>query len=115
MALSEFEVKKCEQELEAFLKVHRPPAHMRSQLDLGYRISGHSVELFEIRPQWDNPAQMQELAVAKATFVKTQKCWKVFWQRGDLKWHRYDPAPTVQSLKEFLTLVGQDTHACFFG
>ncbi|MGH8716972.1 MAG: DUF3024 domain-containing protein [Burkholderiales bacterium] len=29
--------------------------------------------------------------VAKATYVKAQDVWKVFWQRADLKWHRYDP------------------------
>lgn len=115
MAISEFEIKKCEKELEAFMKVHRPPAHIRSQLDLGYRISGQSVEIFEIRPQWNNPAQFREQAVAKATFVKTQNCWKIFWQRADLKWHGYDPAPSVKSLKEFLDIVGEDKHACFFG
>lgn len=115
MAISEFEIKKCEKEVEAFMKAHRPPAHIRSKLDLGYRISNQSVEIFEIRPQWNDPTQIREHAVAKATFVKTQNFWKIFWQRADLKWHGYDPAPTVKTLKEFLNIVGEDTHACFFG
>jgi hypothetical protein len=58
--------------------VRRPPAHIRNELDLGYRISGQSVEIFEVRPQWDDPSQKMERPVAKATFVKTRNCWKIF-------------------------------------
>jgi uncharacterized protein Usg len=47
--------------------------------------------------------------------VKAQDVWRVFWQRADLKWHRYDPAPEVPSLEDFLQLVQEDKHACFFG
>lgn len=108
-------MKKCEKELEAFMQLHRPPAHIRNELDLGYRISGQSVEIFEIRPQWRNPSQKMESPVAKATFVKTQNYWKIFWQRADLKWHGYDPAPIVKTFNEFLSIVSEDKHACFFG
>lgn len=45
MAISEFEIKRCERELEKFLEEKRPPAHVRAQLDLGYRITGQSVEI----------------------------------------------------------------------
>ena len=48
MALSEFEIKKCEKELEAFMAVRRPPMHIRPELDLGYRIENQSIEIFEI-------------------------------------------------------------------
>lgn len=115
MAISEFEIRKCEKEIEAFMKVRRPPAHIRNELDLDYRIDGQSVEIFEIRPQWRNPSQKIEIPVAKATFVKSQKCWKIFWQRSDLKWHGYDPTPKVKSFAEFLNIVAKDEHACFFG
>jgi hypothetical protein len=50
----------------------RPPPAIRSRLDLGYRIAGQSVELFEIRPQWDRPEIKRESALAKATFVRTR-------------------------------------------
>lgn len=115
MALSEFEIKKCEKEIEAFLKVHRPPAHIRHELDLGYRIEGQSIELFEIRPHWRDPSQKMEASVAKATFVKSRGCWKIFWQRADLKWHGYEPAPNVKSFTDFLNIVAEDKYACFFG
>ena len=115
MALSEFEIKKCEKELEAFMTIRRPPAHIRPELDLGYRIENQSIEIFEIRPQWQNPTETMELPVAKTTYVKTQNCWKVYWQRADLKWHAYEPKPKVKRLSDFLELVKEDRYACFFG
>lgn len=115
MALSEFEIKKCEKELEAFMRMHRPPAYLRNKLDLGYRIVKQSVEVFEIRPQRDDPSQKIEHPVAKATFVKTQKYWKIFWQRADLQWHGYEPTPTAKTLNEFLSIVDEDKYSCFFG
>jgi hypothetical protein len=76
---------------------------------------GQSVEIFEISPRWDSPDEMMEHSVAKATFVKTQAVWRVYWQRADLKWHRYDPAPEVDSLNAFVKLVEEDEYACFWG
>ena len=115
MALSEFETKKIEKEVGSFVEKRRPPPHIRPELDLGFRVKRQSVEIFEIRPVWDNPNEKIEHAVAKATYVKTQKVWKVYWQRADLNWHRYDPSPEVVALSEFLLLVDRDEYACFFG
>ena len=115
MALSEFEIKKCEKAIAEFMKKRRPPAYIRKDLDIGYRIKGQRVEIFEIRPEWRNPENITEVPVAKSTYVKTQGTWKVFWQRQDLKWHRYDPDPEVASVEEFLAIVDRDENACFFG
>ena len=115
MALSEFELKKCEKVVGEFVEKRRPPPHIRKELDLGFRIKGQSVEIFEIRPLWNDPEKRIEEAVAKTTYVKTSKEWNVYWQRADLKWHRYEPNPSVKSLEEFLDLVEKDEYACFFG
>ncbi len=115
MALSEFEIKKCEKAIAAFMKKRRPPANIRKELDIGFRITDQSVEIFEIRPEWRNPDNTIEIPVAKSTYVKTDGTWKVFWQRQDMKWHRYPPDPEVASVEEFLALVDRDEHACFFG
>ncbi len=101
--------------MEKFLAKKRPPAHIRHQLDFGYCIQGQSVELFEVRPEWRNPERKMEIPVAKATYVKKEKIWKVYWQRQDLKWYPYKPSPSVQYFEEFLTLVSEDANACFFG
>lgn len=115
MALSEIEMKQCEKAIAAFLERRRPPAHIRDKLDLGFRITDQSVEIFEIRPNWRNPKEKLELAVAKATFVRTQDVWRVYWQRADLQWHRYDPDPEVTTVDDFLRIVDEDEYCCFFG
>jgi hypothetical protein len=115
MSFSELELKRIEKALSAFLAKRRPPAHLRQKLDLGYRLSGHSVELFEIRPQWDDPNIIHEHPFAKATHVKAQNVWNVYWRRADLKWHGYKPVPTVPSIEKFLDVVDADDHARFFG
>ena len=80
-----------------------------------YRFDGTSVELFEIRPRWNKPAEKIEEAKAKARYVGSRDEWLVYWQRADLKWHKYDPKPAVPTIEAFLALVDADAHACFFG
>lgn len=115
MALSEFESRKVGNALSRFMEKRRPPPHIRPKLDLGYRLSGQSVEIFEIRPVWNNPEQKMESSVAKATYVKTRAVWKVYGMRADLKWHSYSPVSMVGNIEKFLELVEKDKHACFFG
>ena len=115
MTLSEFEIKKVKKAAESFLAVKRPRPHIRKQLDIGYRIDDQSVEIYEIRPYYLDESQILEHAVAKATYVKTQKVWKIFWQRADLKWHSYEPVATVKSIEEFFDAVVADPHGCFWG
>lgn len=47
------------------------PAHIRADLDIGYRISGQSVEILEIRPQWNDRSIIHQHPIAKATYVRT--------------------------------------------
>jgi hypothetical protein len=116
MALSELETARVKKALDALMAKRRPPAHIRPKLDLGYRITGHSVEIFEIRPRWQGaPGEKYESPVAKATFVQTRGIWRVFWMRRDLKWRAYEPAPDARSIDEFCRLVDEDECACFFG
>ena len=115
MALSEIEVAQVKKALDSLVQTRRPP-HIRSKLDLGHRTSGQSVEIFEIRPAWrGRQHERHESAVAKATFVRSRNLWRVFWQRRDLKWHGYEPASEVRSIDDFLSLVAEDRHGCFFG
>lgn len=56
-----------------------------------------------------------EIPIAKTTWVKSRKVWRVFWQRADMKWHSYPPLPEVKSLQEFIDAVEVDEYACFYG
>ncbi len=114
MAISEFEIKRCEKLMRLYIEQNRPPPHIRKELDLGYRIKNQSIEIFEIRPRWDNPDQKIEEMVAKTTYVKKSGLWKVYWQRADMKWHRYEPMPEVDSLEEFIALITEDKYCCFY-
>lgn len=115
MALTEIETARAKKIVGDYIERHRPPPGLREQLDLSYRISGQSVEIFEIRPVWQRPQEKMECAIAKATFLIRQGIWKVYWQRADLKWHRYDPVPEVAGLADFLSVVEEDPHGCFWG
>ena len=75
-------------------------------------ISPRSNEVFELRPVWRNPGEVPKNRIAKATYVKRGQLWRVYWQRADLRWHRYDAEPEVFSIEEF---VERDEHSCFFG
>lgn len=115
MGFSAQKVGQLERKVEAFLEQRRPPVEVRENLDLGFRIEGQSILLFEIRPLFKAPSEKIEVPVAKATYVRSKSHWKVYWKRADLKWHRYDPAATVQSLSAFLEEVDRDPYGCFWG
>jgi len=115
MAFTEIEAKQCERDLSRFLKRRRPPPEIRSELDIGFRISGHSVELFEVRPVWNDRSKTAEHPFAKATFVRTVSQWRIYWMRQDLKWRGYQHVPNVATLKDFLEIVDRDEFYCFFG
>lgn len=115
MALSEFENKRVEKLASAYIARVRPPAHIRDQLDLAFRISDQSLELFEIRPLWNDPSTKIEESQAKTTYVKKSGVWKIYWMRADLKWHGYEPVPEVGTLEEFFETVEEDAYGCFKG
>lgn len=115
VAFSALERKRHERDIARFMERRRPPPEIRPKLDLGFRIQGQSVELFEIRPDWHDSSKTMETPVAKTTFVRSQNRWKIYWMRRDLKWHGYEPMIEVRSLEAFLQVVDRDEYGCFFG
>ena len=101
--------------MAAFIERRRPPPHIRPRLDLAFRMQGQSVELFEIRPDWQDGSRIVEHPLAKATHSKRGRVWKVYWMRADMKWHRYQPETEVDAIEDFLAIVDQDEYGCFFG
>ena len=116
MAFQPLELAHVEHAVAAFMLRMRPPPKIRAEVDLEHRIEGQSLVIFERRPAWRGaPGETIELMVAKATYVRAHDQWRVYWQRRDLRWHRYDPAPEVPTVADFLDLVEEDAYACFFG
>lgn len=114
MALDEFDHAMTEVKMDSYLEKTRPPAHIRPELDLGYKIENQSVILFEIRPHFQTNERM-EIGYAKTTYSKTDNIWKVYWHRADGKWHRYEPTPSVNRIEDFMELIDEDKYACFKG
>jgi hypothetical protein len=115
VAWNELEIKRNENILNKFIERRRPPAEIRDQVDLGYRIANYSIEIFEVRPSFSNKNVKTEIPVAKATYVSSGNTWKIYWKRADLKWHSYEPHPHAKSLEEWLTVVDEDEYSCFWG
>lgn len=113
--LNDLEKKKIENTVGAFVARRRPPAHIRKEVDLDFRIPGQSIEIFEIRPVWQGNGETHEIPIAKATFVRTRNVWQLYWQRRDLKWHSYEPLPAVRSIEEVIAEIDADPCACFWG
>ena len=114
MAISEFETRRCEKLAKQFVENIRPPAHVRHEVDYGFRVIDQSVELYVVRPHWQSH-QLIETPFAKATYQKDKRIWKIYWQRADQKWHPYVPTRHVDALEDFFAVVRADEHACFFG
>ncbi len=114
--LSEIEIANIERVVGAFIARRRPPVNIRDKLDLGFRINGQSVEIFEIHAAWRGaPTKEIESPVAKTTYVRTQNVWKLYWMRQDLKWHGYDPLPEVRTIEEIVEEIETDPWCCFWG
>ena len=101
--------------LKWFMARHTPPEHIREQLDFGYKVVGHTVDIFEIRPDWQDKTETRHTPVARAKYIRTENEWRLYWRRADLKWHLYEPAPVHENLQDALAVVDQDAYACFFG
>jgi hypothetical protein len=115
MTISEFEIKRYEKIVGQYIEKHRPPAHVRNEVDLAFRLENQSVIIFEIRELCNQPGKKIETPIAKATYVKKTNSWKLYWQRADLEWHRYEPTPEAKTIEEFLAVVEKDEYSCFWG
>ena len=101
--------------LENYLDRVRPEPEIRDQLDIGYTMEGQSIILLEIRPIWNKPGEIQNIPYAKASYIRSQRIWKIYWMRANLKWYGYDPTPSVKKLSTFLRIVDEDKLGCFKG
>jgi len=115
MAISEFEIKRIEKLVGNFVESRRPDPSIRNEVDISFKITGQSFEIFEIRPRWDDPEIKFEIPVAKGTYIKSKKIWKLYWKKSDMKWHWYEPFGESESLEEVLKAIDQDQHCCFWG
>ena len=105
-----------EKEIATFIESLRPEEpDIREQIDFGYTYANHTIELYEIRPAWNDPQVFRQEPFAKIRYIKSRRIWKLFWLRSNLKWNAYAPLPESSRLQELLLTIKKDAHGCFFG
>ena len=104
-----------ENKVKKYIEKNRPSAEIRAELDIGYNYDGKSIELFERRPQWNNPSINHEYSFSKIKYVKTTKIWKLYWMRASGKWEAYQPLHSSTYLDKLLDCIDEDALGCFKG
>ena len=115
MAFNDLEHAVNQKALNWFIEQRRPPEHIRPQLDIGYVVNAQTVDIFEIRPDWKDATIIRHTPVARVKFVRTDKQWRLYWMRANLKWCGYEPAHLHSTLLSALKVVDADALCCFFG
>lgn len=113
MAISELDRKR----IEVLLSKHcdRIPMHVRDQIRHVYTVGPTSVELFEERPSFRDPAEWSRHPVAKFRYVAKLKLRTLYCVHRDLKWHSYGLLPQAGSIEILLREVERDPTGIFWG
>lgn len=116
MPFDDLELKRIENTVGAMCRRRSPP-QFKDQLQIIYEVKGHSVLVYETRPPWDSLGEWTKMGVAKLTYVRSRKEWKLYWMRRDLKWHAYDPEIRTRTptLEQLVRVVDEDRYGAFFG
>lgn len=113
MAFNDLEYHAIKKEIDLFLEAVRPRPSARTALDMVYHIDEQTIIIAETRSAGQNRRRdIQELALAKIAYIRSQERWKLYWNRGDLKWEFYQETSTLNATLNLLLL---DKHGCFFG
>lgn len=116
MAWSEFEQHRFNAVLRRFCEEHTSP-EIRHKLSYEFQLNAaqQSVEICEVRPHFQQPEIKIHSPVARFSFVKTSKQWKLYWMRGNGKWFRYETDAPMASIEDVLSVINTDQYGCFFG
>jgi len=114
MAFDDLELQRIDDTVGALCR-RRSPAWLKDELQTTYEIRGHSVCVYETRPDWRDPNEWTMRGIAKFRYIRTRGEWKLYWMRRDLKWHAYDPYEMPRDLESLVRIVDKDRYGAFFG
>ena len=87
-----------------------------TELEFVYEIEGHSVSIYEVRPDWKDSSKKTKMGVARFRYTRSRGEWRLYWMRRDLKWHLYDPDVSIsRQLEPLVQVVASDRFGAFFG
>lgn len=102
--------------IKKYIESIRPDKpEIRKEIDFGYSYDGKIIILYEIRPVWKNPEEIQHMEFAKIRYYKSRQEWNLYWMRASGKWELYEPFPKATHLYEIIKVIEEDEYACFFG
>jgi len=105
-----------ESTIKKYVESIRPEdLEIRTQLDFGYSYKDGIAEIYEIRPLWDNPKEIQHHSFAKIRFYKSKQLWNLYWMRASGKWELYTPFSESTYLDKIIEVIKKDEHGCFYG
>ncbi|WP_163710259.1 DUF3024 domain-containing protein [Mangrovibacterium lignilyticum] len=104
-----------EAQIKQFVESKRPPVEIRNKVDIGYTYNNNVLEIFEMRPRWNNPSEFIQSPIAKARYVKSKELWKLYWKRASGKWEAYDTETDIKGADQMLKVIGEDKYGCFWG
>ncbi len=114
MPFSEVELSRIDHAVGNFCRRRSRP-EVRDEVRIEYRVAGHEVLVYETRPMFRDPSRWGEHGIAKLRFVRSAGEWRLFWQRASLKWQSYEPLASSRDIKDLVSEIDHDPHACFFG
>lgn len=100
---------------KVFWSRRRPKLNLRAEIREGQHFDRQSIVLFYARPSFLDRRKWTNHEIAKVTYVRTQRVWRLFWMRADMKWHGYPYYPETETLAEALRVIDRDAYCCFFG
>jgi ABC-type transporter MlaC component len=104
-----------EKQIQKFIERKRPSVEIRDKVDLSYSFDQQTLDIFEIRPRYDDSKTKIHSPIARAKFVKARNTWKIYWMRASGKWELYDIEREVETLADFFKIVEEDSYGCFWG
>jgi hypothetical protein len=114
VAFSELELRRIDKTVGELCRRLTKPEYADS-LRFVHEIEGHAVSLYEERPPWDGVGEWTRVGVARFRFVRARGEWQLYWMRGDLSWHRYEPHAATPDLNSLVEVVEADKYGAFFG
>lgn len=58
--------------IQQFTNRRRPPVEIRYQVDIDYTFKDSIIEIFELRPMWDDLERKIVIPIAKSKFTKSR-------------------------------------------
>jgi len=113
--MGNLEINFVERQIMDLVEEMRPDETIRKELDIGYTFENNTLEIFEIRPMWNDKSKIMKLEFAKSRYIKSKDLWKIYWMRASGKWELYPSEPEVKSILEVFRVINEDELACFKG